>query len=325
MLPRIEEVDQPRRAEDPVFHALVVVAVRAEQLSRAMMMRARQRRPLRRVGRFAHQRERRHREAGGRNEVVILREVELPLARLAAARTEVVVDEPGVPFQRRAHARALGLGEIVIEQIVRPPDRIEQMTRRQIHVRLVVGVAPRLVVDRREHPSLRRVAIFRLLLDRPRQADAGDRERHVVLRAARLRSRRRRRRHPSARAGRPARASIPRDAWCAPAAAASRFPRDVTNTRGCTPASSGFNAIGCASSASNDGTLFVSTHRSRGSRRRATHAGADASITMHHEQLSMTASSRSRPTRPDSANSTMRAHRREQARYREDRRVRKMI
>ena len=154
------------------------------------MMRPGEHGPLFRVLRLAHQRERGDGESRSGNEVVVLREAE-PSFRTGS---KLVVDEPGVAFERLADSRTLGGGEVVVEQVVGPSDRVQQVTGREIGVGLVVGIAPRLVVDGRQRPLLCRGQILRLALHGVGQRRFGDGERDVVLRAPLLRSGDRRRR-----------------------------------------------------------------------------------------------------------------------------------
>ena len=172
-----------------VLEPFVVVAVGAEQLPRPVVVRAGEGGPFRRVGRFAHERERGDGQAGGGNEVVVLREAVLPL-RL---RRERVVHEAGVAFERLPDAHALVGGPLVVQEIVRPADRVEQVPRREVGVRLVEGIPPGFVVDRRERPRLRGAQVLRVLLHRVGQAHARDGEPHHVLGPALLRAWRRRR------------------------------------------------------------------------------------------------------------------------------------
>ena len=153
-------------------------------------MRASEHRPAFRILRLAHERERGHGQAGGGNEVVVLSKVE-PASRPGS---KSVVDEVGVAFERLADARAFSGREVVVEQIVGPPDRVQQMPRGEIDVRLVVGIAPRLVVDGRQCPGFCRGKVFRLALDGVGERRFGDGEGDVVLRSTFLRSGRRRRR-----------------------------------------------------------------------------------------------------------------------------------
>src|SRR5437773_8874102 len=122
------------------------MTIGTEQLPGAMMMRARERRPLRSIFRLAEQSERGDAESGGGDEIVILREVQLLL------RSEVVVDQTCVTLERSADPLPIRLGQIVIKKIVGPSDAVEQMAGSQVGVRQVVRVTPRLVVDRREGP-----------------------------------------------------------------------------------------------------------------------------------------------------------------------------
>src|SRR6186997_2729617 len=108
-----------------------------------MMMRPREYGPLLGVFRLAHQCERRDGESRRGNEVMVLREGEPSLR----TRRELVVDEPGVALERLPDSQTLGGGELVVEQVVGPADRVKQVTGREIGVGLVVGIAPRLVVD----------------------------------------------------------------------------------------------------------------------------------------------------------------------------------
>ena len=98
-----------------------------------------------------------------------------------------------MPLERGANAAALLRRELVVQQVVGPADRVQQVPGGEVHVGLAVGVAPRLVVDRGERPLLRGREQVRLPLDRPREAHVGERVGHVVLRATLLRARRRRR------------------------------------------------------------------------------------------------------------------------------------
>ena len=154
------------------------------------MMRAGQGGPLRRVGGLAHERKGRDGQASRRDEVVVLRETVAPL-RL---RRELVVHEARVAFERLPDARTLVRRPLVVQQVVRPADCVQEMSRRQVGVRLVVRVAPGLVVDGRERPGLRGLQVLRVLFDGPGEAHAGDLQSDHVLRSALLRPRRRGRR-----------------------------------------------------------------------------------------------------------------------------------
>ena len=71
----------------------------------------------------------------------------------------------------------------------RAPSRSrEEMSGREVHVRLVVGIAPGLVGGGGQRPLLRRGQQLRPALDRPGQADARDGVGHVVLGATLLRT-----------------------------------------------------------------------------------------------------------------------------------------
>ena len=158
-------------------------------------------------------------------------------------------------LERRADARALGRGEVVVQQVVGPADRVQQVAGGEIGVRLVVGVAPRLVVDRRQRPRLRRREILGLALDgvgqrrlrrsRTRRRSASDVPAVLAPAAA----------PPSTREVRGHLRPSRRDASCARAREARRVRLLVTNTRGCTPTSSGLSATLCASSSSKVGTV----------------------------------------------------------------------
>ena len=104
MLPGVEKVHEPGRREDPVFESLVVVAVGAQQLAGAMMMRAGERGPLLRILRLAHQGEGGDGQARGGDEIVILREVELPSG--PSARTHRTQDRRGARAIARMRARS---------------------------------------------------------------------------------------------------------------------------------------------------------------------------------------------------------------------------
>ena len=182
VLPGVEEVHEPRRGEDPVLHALVVVTVGAQKLTGAMVKAASERRPFLRVPRFTHQGECGDPEPRGRNEIVILGEMH-PLLR---RRQEGVVHKIGVTLERGPDPRAFGRGEVVVEQVVGPAQGVEKMARGEVGIGLVVGVAPRLVVDGGERPGLRRGQVFGFALHRVRETDLGHREGDDVLRAALL-------------------------------------------------------------------------------------------------------------------------------------------
>src|SRR5258706_6966824 len=62
------------------------------------------------------------------------------------------------------------------------------MAGRKIEVRQVVGIAPRLIVNRGEHPSPCRIEVLGLLLDCIRETHFRDRVRNRVLRSPLLRS-----------------------------------------------------------------------------------------------------------------------------------------
>jgi hypothetical protein len=185
VLPRVREVHEPGRREDPVLDPLVVVAVGGEELQGAVVVRVGGGGPALGVGRLAEEGEGGHAEPGGGDEVVVLRELE-PVA--LRARCEVLVDERRVPLQGAADARTLAGGELGPEEIVGPADRVQQVARGEVHVGLVVRVAPGLVVDGGERPLLRGGEKLRPALHGPGQAHARDRVGHVVLRSPGLRS-----------------------------------------------------------------------------------------------------------------------------------------
>ena len=212
---------------------------------------------------------------------MILGEVEL----VAWARRKGVVDEAGVTLERRADARALRRGEVVVEQVVRPADRVQQMAGGEIDVRLVVGVAPRLVVDRGQRPRLRRRQVLGLSVDgvgqrrlrrsRTRRCSASGAPADRAPAAARL--------FIAARFASPS--TIRRDASCARARASASSPALVTNTRGCTPTSSGLSATLCASSSSNGRDTISCANAGQRQTRTEAHDRHDGTI--HHATSSL--------------------------------------
>ena len=97
-------------------------------------------------------------------------------------------------FERLPDARTLVRRPLVVQQVVRPADGVQEMSRGEVGVRLVVRVAPGLVVDGRERPGLRGPQVLRVLFDGPGEAHAGDLQSDHVLRSALLRPGRRGRR-----------------------------------------------------------------------------------------------------------------------------------
>ena len=106
--------------------------------------------------------------------------------------SEGVINEIRVPLQRSADAGSFAARQIVVQEVVGPADRVEQVPGGEVGIRLVVGVAPRFVIDRRERPTPRGGEILGLAIDGVCQRRFGNRECHIVLRASFLRSRYRR-------------------------------------------------------------------------------------------------------------------------------------
>jgi hypothetical protein len=104
-------------------------------------------------------------------------------------RLVVIEEQPRLPCDLLAVPHALGLAQIVIEQVVAPAHPIKQMTGGQIDVGLVVGVAPDVVTGRGFEILLRGVKIFPVAFDLIGQRGLGDSDADFILRAALLRRR----------------------------------------------------------------------------------------------------------------------------------------
>jgi hypothetical protein len=244
VLPGVGEVHEPGRGEDPVLDPLVVIAVGGEELVRPVVMGVGGGRPSFGVRGFAHQCQRGHGQPRRRDEVVVLRELE-PLA-LRPGRV-VRIHEPRVALERRPDMTPLASGQLRIEEVVGPADRVEQMPGGEVDVRLACTCSPTARSRRRPaSTSSPRPGGSGLCSTAQARLTPGDGVGHVVLRAALLR--------PGAGGGSRPEAGREASTFCQSSRCVVRArrrrsssPREVTKTRGWTPTRSGLRWTGRAS------------------------------------------------------------------------------
>ena len=189
MLLRVEVVNDPGRRKDPVFVALVVVAVVRVCLEHTLEHSAGEPGPLGGFGHFAVERIGRNAQPGHRDERVVL----TVGVDAAGPRLEGFVKKAALQRELVAVARALLRGQVVVEQVVTDAEPIEQMSRSQVCIRFGEGVAPHGVTDGCIHVGNRRAEIARVAIDLVRKGRLGDAHGDLILGAAKLGRRRWRR------------------------------------------------------------------------------------------------------------------------------------